>query len=164
MTTDLMEMRVAVVTHDPNTNRPVLILKNEEAGKILPIWIGPYEAYAIMMAIEGVEPTRPQTHDLIKGLLDALEGNVVRVVVNDLADNTFYARIYVESPEGVVEVDSRPSDAIAVALRTEAPIFVAREIIENNGADAEAPGAGGDELEELLENLTPDDFEFDKPS
>lgn len=164
MTTDLMEMRVAVVTHDPNTNRPVLILKNEEAGKILPIWIGPYEAYAIMMAIEGVEPTRPQTHDLIKGLLDELEASVVRVVVNDLADNTFYARIYVEAPGGAVEVDSRPSDAIAVALRTEAPIFVAREIIENNGADAEAHSAGGDELEELLENLTPDDFEFDKPS
>jgi bifunctional DNase/RNase len=164
MTTDLMEMRVAVVTHDPNTNRPVLILKNEEAGKILPIWIGPYEAYAIMMAIEGVEPTRPQTHDLIKGLLEALDANVVRVVVNDLADNTFYARLYVETAEGMTEVDARPSDAIAVALRTDAPIYVAREIIENNGADAEADRSSGDELGELLENLTPDDFEFDKPS
>lgn len=164
MSTDLMEMRVAVVTHDPNTNRPVLILKNEEAGKILPIWIGPYEAYAIMMAIEGVEPTRPQTHDLIKSLLAALEANVVRVVVHDLADNTFYARIFVEAPEGLIEVDARPSDAIAVALRTDSPIYVAREIIENNGADAEADKAGGDELEELLENLSPDDFEFDKPS
>ena len=159
-----MEMRVAVVTHDPNTNRPVLILKNEDVGKILPIWIGPYEAYAIMMAIEGVEPTRPQTHDLVKGLLDALAANVVRVVVTDLADNTFYARIHVAAPEGIIEVDSRPSDAIAIALRTDSPIFVAREIIEINGADAEAERAGGDELEELLENLTPDDFEFDKPS
>jgi len=80
MKIDLLEMRVAVVTHDPNTNRPVLILKNEDAGKILPIWIGPYEAYAIMMAIEGVEPTRPMTHDLIKGLVDALDARVESVV------------------------------------------------------------------------------------
>jgi bifunctional DNase/RNase len=164
MSTDLLEMRVAVVTHDPNTNRPVLILKNEEAGKILPIWIGPYEAYAIMMAIEGVEPTRPQTHDLIKGLLAALEANVAHVVVHDLADNTFYARISLETPEGVVDVDARPSDAIAVALRTDAPIYVAREIIENNGADADTESANRDALKEMLEDLTPDDFEFGKPS
>jgi bifunctional DNase/RNase len=164
MKTDLLEMRVAVVTHDPNTNRPVLILKNEDAGKILPIWIGPYEAYAIMMAIEGVEPTRPMTHDLIKGLVDALDARVESVVVNDLSDNTFYARIIIETGEGTLEVDSRPSDAIAVALRTESPIYVAREVIEISGADAEVAREGRDDLASLLENLTPDDFDFDKPS
>ncbi len=164
MTTDLLEMRVAVVTHDPNTNRPVLILKNEEAGKILPIWIGPYEAYAIMSAIEGVEPTRPMTHDLIKVLLDSLDARVERVVVNDLSDNTFYARVVVETREGTIEIDSRPSDAIAVALRTASPIYVAREVIEVSGADAEVDRENRDELERMLEGLKPDDFDFDKPS
>ncbi len=164
MKIDLLEMRVAVVTHDPNTNRPVLILKNEDAGKILPIWIGPYEAYAIMMAIEGVEPTRPMTHDLIKGLVDALDARVESVVVNDLSDNTFYARIIIKAGEGTLEVDSRPSDAIAVALRTESPIYVAREVIEISGADAEVVRENRDDLASLLENLTPDDFDFDKPS
>ncbi len=164
MTTDLLEMRVAVVTHDPNTNRPVLILKNEEAGKILPIWIGPYEAYAIMSAIEGVEPTRPMTHDLIKDLLDSLDARVDRVVVNDLSDNTFYARVIVETRDGAIEIDSRPSDAIAVALRTASPIYVAREVIEVSGADAEVERETRDELERMLEGLKPDDFDFDKPS
>lgn len=164
MTTDLLEMRVAVVTHDPNTNRPVLILKNEEAGKILPIWIGPYEAYAIMSAIEGVEPTRPMTHDLIKALLDSLDARVERVVVNDLSDNTFYARVVVETREGTIEIDSRPSDAIAVALRTASPIYVAREVIEVSGADADVERESRDELERMLEGLKPEDFDFDKPS
>jgi bifunctional DNase/RNase len=164
MPTDLLEMRVAVVTHDPNTNRPVLILKNEEAGKILPIWIGPYEAYAIMSAIEGVEPTRPMTHDLIKALLDVLDAHVERVVVNDLSDNTFYARIIVETHEGTVEIDSRPSDAIAVALRTASPIYVSKAVIEVSGADAEVDRETRDEFEKMLQNLTPEDFDFDKPS
>jgi bifunctional DNase/RNase len=164
MTTDLLEMRVAVVTHDPSTNRPVLILKNEEAGKILPIWIGPYEAYAIMSAIEGVEPTRPMTHDLIKALLDSLDARVERVVVNDLSDNTFYARVVVETREGTIEIDSRPSDAIAVALRTASPIYVAREVIDVSGADAEVDRESRDELERMLEGLKPEDFDFDKPS
>ncbi len=162
MKTDLLEMRVAVVTHDPQTNKPVLILKNEEAGKILPIWIGPYEAYAIMMAIEGVEPTRPMTHDLIRNLLEALDAVVERVVVNDLADNTFYARIIMETREATVEVDARPSDAIAVALRTGAPIYVARAILEAGGADAEDETK--DDVQKILENLRPEDFDFSKPS
>jgi len=162
MKTDLLEMRVAVVTHDPNTNRPVLILKHEETGRILPIWIGPYEAYAIMMAIEGVEPTRPLTHDLIKGLLDALGAAVERVVVNDLADNTFYARIVLETRDATVEVDARPSDAIAVALRMGAPIYVARAILDAGGTESEVPE--GDDLQRILENLKPEDFDFSKPS
>lgn len=164
MSVELLEMRVAVVTHDPNTNRPVLILKNEEAGKILPIWIGPYEAYAIMSAIEGVEPTRPMTHDLIKAFLDILDAQVERVVVNDLSDNTFYARIVVETHQGTMEIDSRPSDAIAIALRTTAPIYVSKAVIEISGADAGADKETRDELERMLESLTPEDFDFEKPS
>ncbi len=164
MSVELLEMRVAVVTHDPNTNRPVLILKNEEAGKILPIWIGPYEAYAIMSAIEGVEPTRPMTHDLIKALLDSVDAQVERVVVNDLSDNTFYARIVVETHQGTMEIDSRPSDAIAIALRTTAPIYVSKAVIEISGADAGADKETRDELERMLESLTPEDFDFEKPS
>jgi len=164
MTVELLEMRVAVVTHDPTTNRPVLILKNEEAGKILPIWIGPYEAYAIMSAIEGVEPTRPMTHDLIKALLDSVDAQVERVVVNDLSDNTFYARIVVETHQGTIEIDSRPSDAIAIALRTTAPIYVSKTVIETSGADASVDKETRDELERMLESLTPEDFDFDKPS
>jgi len=164
MTVELLEMRVAVVTHDPTTNRPVLILKNEEAGKILPIWIGPYEAYAIMSAIEGVEPTRPMTHDLIKAFLAAVDAQVERVVVNDLSDNTFYARIVVETHQGTIEIDSRPSDAIAIALRATAPIYVSKTVIETSGADASVDKETRDELERMLESLTPEDFDFDKPS
>ena len=164
MSVELLEMRVAVVTHDPNTNRPVLILKNEEAGKILPIWIGPYEAYAIMSAIEGVEPTRPMTHDLIKALLDSVDAQVERVVVNDLSDNTFYARIVVETHQGTIEIDSRPSDAIAIALRTTAPIYVSKTVIETSGADAGVDKETRDELVRMLVSLTPEDFDFDKPS
>lgn len=158
---DILEMRVAVVTHDPNTNRPVLILRNEDAGKILPIWIGPYEAYAIMMAIEGVEPARPNTHDLIKSLLDALDAVVEKVVVNDIADNTFYAVIVLETKEGTLEVDARPSDAIAVALRTGSPIYVARRILEAAGQPS---NEDTDRLQKVLETLKPEDFDFDKPS
>jgi len=164
MKAELVEMRVAVVTHDPNTNRPVLILKNEDEGKILPIWIGPYEAYAIMMAIEGVEPTRPMTHDLIKNLLQAMDAQVERVVVNDLADNTFYARIVVETREATLEVDARPSDAIAVALRAAAPIYVTKEILDAGGADADVELASKDDLGRMLENLKPEDFDITKPS
>ena len=164
MSVELLEMRVAVVTHDPNTNRPVLILKNEEAGKILPIWIGPYEAYAIMSAIEGTEPTRPMTHDLIKAFLDAVDAQVERVVINDLSDNTFYAKIVVETHQGTIEIDSRPSDAIAIALRTTAPIYVSKAVIEVSGADADVDKETRDELERMLESLTPEDFDFDKPS
>lgn len=159
-----MEMRVAAVTHDPTTNRPVLILRNEDAGKVLPIWIGPYEAYAIMTAIEGIEPTRPMTHDLIKTLLDAMDAEVERVVVNDLADNTFYALIVLDTHQGRIEVDARPSDAIAVALRTGAPIYVARTIIELSGAAAEVNPARKETLQKVIDNLRPADFEFGKSS
>jgi len=161
---EMLEMRVAAVTHDPGSNRPVLILKNDDAGKILPIWIGPYEAYAIMAAIEGVEPTRPLTHDLIKGLLAAMDAEVERVVINDLADNTFYALIVLDTHTGRLEVDARPSDAIAVALRVGAPIYVSRTVLDTSGATAEGEIEEPDRFRKMLADLKPEDFDFDKPS
>ena len=133
MTTDLLEMRVAVVTHDPNTNRPVLILKNEEAGKILPIWIGPYEADAITIKLQSVEVARPLTHDLLEQSVRKLGAKVSHVVVNDLHDDTFYARIVVDQDGQRIELDSRPSDAIALAVRVQSPIFVSESVMERAG-------------------------------
>ncbi len=117
-------MKVAKIILDPFTNSPIVILKDFEERKALPIWIGLFEANAIAMKLEEVVTPRPMTHDLIANILKSLEATVERIVVNDLVDNTFYARIYLSTPAGVVEVDSRPSDAIAIALRTNAPIYV----------------------------------------
>jgi bifunctional DNase/RNase len=144
-------MKVTRVILDPITNNPIVLLRDENEKWALPIWIGLFEANAITMSLENIVTPRPMTHDLIKNMLETLKVKIEKVVVRDLIENTFYASIYLETEEGIVEVDSRPSDAIAIALRMGAPIYVKEEILKKaNCIDLEKK----DELlKEWLENL-----------
>jgi bifunctional DNase/RNase len=145
----LIEMKVEGLLFDPRSGMYILLLKQVYGDETLPIWIGKPEADSIALALGKVITPRPLTHDLIKNILDALEVRITKIVVTDLIDNTYYALIYVH--DGIKEktVDSRPSDAVAIALRVQAPIFVEEGIFELRKAD---------ELEEWLKNLKPEDF------
>ncbi len=121
----MLEMKIRGLTMDPLTNMPIVILKDLEEERALPIWVGIFEANAIGLEMESVPTPRPMTHDLIKNILEGIDANVSRIVVSDLKDNTFYAEIFLFLNGNEVSVDSRPSDAIALAIRFDAPIFVA---------------------------------------
>lgn len=161
----LVQMKVTGLTIDPFTNMPIVILKDLEEKSALPIWIGLIEASAIATELEKIQLTRPMTHDLVKNILETLSVKVDRVEVNDLCDNTFYARILLREDDREFAIDSRPSDAIALALRCGAPIFVDRKVIEKSRQvdltrDPKEGEKRGDEQKwaELLENLNPEDF------
>ena len=159
----LKEMKVAGITVDPFTNTPIVILKDLEEQDVLPIWIGLLEASSIATALENVQTPRPMTHDLLKNVLDVLEAKVVKIEVNDLKDNTYYAVIHLEVKGQRLTIDSRPSDAIALALRVGASIFV-DELVIKKSAKVELSKkedkvvVDTSEWEEILENLSPDDF------
>jgi bifunctional DNase/RNase len=159
---DILEMKVAVVTHDPTTNSPVLILKDDE-GRILPIWIGPYEAYAIVTEMEGVDVVRPMTHDLMASFLGVLGATVDRIVINELVDRTFYSQVIIETKDATFPVDSRPSDAVALALRTRSPIFVVRKVLDEGGIRESDMGTdvsgSAEKIRDLLKDIKPSDFE-----
>lgn len=159
---DILEMKVAVVTHDPTTNSPVLVLKDDE-GRILPIWIGPYEAYAIVTEMEGVDVARPMTHDLMASFLGVLGATVDRIVINELVDRTFYSQVIIETKDATFPVDSRPSDAVALALRTRSPIFVVRKVLDEGGIRESDIGTDVSEstekIRDLLKDIKPSDFE-----
>ncbi|OGP14970.1 MAG: hypothetical protein A3I75_04295 [Deltaproteobacteria bacterium RIFCSPLOWO2_02_FULL_50_16] len=165
MADTFIEMKVTGLTIDPFTNMPIIILKDLEEKSALPIWIGLIEASAIATELEKIELSRPMTHDLIKNLLKILGINVKKIEVNDLCDNTFYARIYLIRGSEEFIIDSRPSDAIAIALRTRSPIFVAKKVVEKSRQiDLSKTGKEGEEQmkkekwAEILENLSPEDF------
>jgi len=145
----LVRMLVEGLLFDPRSNMYILLLKEAEGTETLPIWIGKPEADSIALAIGKVATPRPLTHDLIKNLADALRVKVTRVVVTELLDNTYYALVYLTNGKRELQVDARPSDAIAIALRTAAPIFVEEKVLEKKSSD---------ELEEWLKNLKPEDF------
>ncbi len=155
----MIHMKVQGLTIDPATNSPILILQELTGERTLPIWIGLLEATAIASELEKVSFSRPMTHDLTINLIKHLGRKILKVEVTDLKDNTFYAQIHLEGGEGVTTVDSRPSDAIALALRADAPILVAEEVLI---AAAASPATGqpkGDkEWKDLLESMDPDDF------
>ncbi|HEY3278062.1 MAG TPA: bifunctional nuclease family protein [Syntrophorhabdaceae bacterium] len=159
----MKEMRVAGITVDPFTNTPIVILKDLDDNEALPIWIGLLEASSIATAIEHIQTPRPMTHDLLKNLLDKLKAEVVKIEVNDLKENTFYAVLHVKAEGEKFTMDSRPSDAIAIALRTGAPIFVEESVIKR-AAKVEFTQKGDKvvtdttEWEDLLEGLSQDDF------
>lgn len=115
------------------TQHRVVVLRELDSKRFLPIWIGPFEADAIALALQGTEPQRPLTHDLLKSVIGELGGTVSHILVNDIQDNTFYARIVVEQGAHTVEIDARPSDAIALAVRTEVPIYVENHVIDQLG-------------------------------
>jgi len=144
---------------DPVTNMPIVILKDVNGGSVLPIWVGIYEANAIALEIEKVTTPRPMTHDLIKNLLMGLETRVHKVVVNELRDDTFYAVIWLEREGQVISIDSRPSDALALALRVDCPIYVEDEVLKNSKvAGAASERVNNEELRKWLENLGDEDM------
>ncbi len=147
---------------DPITNMPIIVLREAQGQRVLPIWVGVFEANAIALQIENVQTPRPMTHDLLKSVIDHLDGHVERIVVCELKENTFYATLHVLSPKGQLLVDSRPSDAIALALRTKAPIFVEEAVIqsartvETSQTSRDTMDVG--RLQKWLENLSDDDL------
>jgi bifunctional DNase/RNase len=160
----LKEMKVAGITVDPFTNTPIVLLKDADEKDVLPIWIGLLEASSIATALENIETPRPMTHDLIKNILDSLGVKVLKIEVNDLKDNTYYALIHVDVNKKRLVIDSRPSDAIAIALRTNAPIFVEESVIQRSAKvdlatqkEDKVVSESGD-WEDILENLSQDDF------
>ncbi len=145
----LVQMKVEGLLFDPRSSMYILLLKEIDGSDTLPIWIGKPEADSIALALGRVATPRPLTHDLIKNILSGLKVKVTRVVVTEIFDNTYYAIMYLTDGKREVPVDSRPSDAVAVALRVNAPIFVEDSILEKKSSD---------ELEEWLKNLKPEDF------
>lgn len=144
-----VKMKVEGLLFDPRSNMYILLLKDSEGAETLPIWIGKPEADSIALALGKVATPRPLTHDLIKNIMDSMSVKVTRIVVTQILDNTYYALIYLTDGKDEMPVDSRPSDAVAVALRTGAPIYVEEEVLKRKSTD---------ELEEWLKNLRPEDF------
>ena len=152
-------MEIKGLIMDPSSNVPIVILRDSEKARLLPIWIGTAEAHAIALEIEGIRPPRPLTHDLLVGLVEALEAKVERIVVTDLRESTFYAEIHLETKDGPRQVDSRPSDAMALALRASAPILVAEKVLEQASRDHRTEKLKDEELlKKYLEELDEEDL------
>ena len=142
---------------DPVTSMPIVILRDKTGENVLPIWVGIFEANAIASQIENVESPRPMTHDLVKNLIDNFNGEVQKIVITDLEESTFYATIHININNKISTVDSRPSDAIAIALRAKAPIFAEKKIIDQAKNSDIKPQAGESErLEQWLQDLDED--------
>ena len=127
----LVEMTIKGLLVDPVTNMPIVVLRDKDDQRVLPIWVGIFEANAIALQIENISTSRPMTHDLLTNVISGLEGGIQKVVVSDLKGSTFYSLIYMLIKEQIVVIDARPSDSIALALRAHAPIFVEETVIEN---------------------------------
>lgn len=154
-----VEMKIRGLMMDPMTNTPIVVLKDVGSDTVLPIWVGVYEANAIAMEIEKVTTPRPFTHDLIKNLLVGLNAHVHKIVVTELRDDTFFAVIWMESDGKVISIDSRPSDALAVALRVDCPIYVEEEVLKSSKkAGAAAERVSSEDLRKWLEGLNDEDL------
>ena len=157
-----IEFKIKSLIMDPLTNAPIVVLQQTASDTLLPIWVGIFEANAIALQIEKVDTQRPMTHDLMKGLLNHLNVTVTKIVVTDLKDNTFYAMIFLNAGGKVVTVDSRPSDAIALAIRTDSPIYVTDEVLtKSSGSSAttlSAVKSSPEDIRNWLENLNPDEL------
>nr|WP_321470359.1 bifunctional nuclease family protein [uncultured Paludibaculum sp.] len=152
-------MKIRGLMMDPVTNMPIVILKDANGGQILPIWVGIYEANAIALEIEKVSTPRPMTHDLIKNVLLGLETGVRKVVVSELRDDTFYAVIWLERGGEIISIDSRPSDALALALRLDCPIYVEEQVLKTSKSTANVSDkVTNEELRRWLEGLNDEDF------
>ena len=153
-----VEMKIRGLMMDPITNMPIVILKEASGSGILPIWVGVYEANAIALEIEKVSTPRPMTHDLIKNVLAGLDAHVHKIVVTELKEDTFYAVIWMERDGRIISVDSRPSDALALALRVDCPIFVEDEVLKTSKKAANSAEATSEEMRKFLENLGDEDL------
>jgi bifunctional DNase/RNase len=154
-----IEMKIRGLMMDPVTNMPIVILKEISSDTVLPIWVGIYEANAIALEIEKVTTPRPMTHDLLKNLLTGLDARVHKIVVNELRDDTFFAVIWVERDGQIISIDSRPSDALALALRVDCPIYVEDQVLKTSRlATAVSDRVSSEELRKWLENLGDEDL------
>ena len=154
-----VEMKIRGLMMDPMSNMPIVVLKDLTGDSVLPIWVGIYEANAIALEIEKVTTPRPMTHDLIKVLLMGLDTSVSKVVVSELKDDTFYAQIWLERNGKQISVDSRPSDALALALRHDCPIYVDEKVLQSSrGTNGVSEKVNNVELRKWLENLNEDDL------
>jgi bifunctional DNase/RNase len=154
-----LEVKIRGLMMDPATNMPVVVLKEAQGTGILPIWVGVYEANAIALEIEKVQTPRPMTHDLLKNVLTGLNVHVQKVVVSDLRDETFYALIWMERDGQMMSMDSRPSDALALALRLDCPIFVEDQVLKNaKTASNVSDKTTSEDLRKWLENLNDEDL------
>ena len=154
-----IEMKIRGLMMDPVTNMPIVILKDVGGDSVLPIWVGVYEANAIALEIEKVTTPRPMTHDLIKNLLVGLDTQVHKVVVTELREDTFFAVIWLERDGHIVSIDSRPSDALALALRVDCPIFVEDDVLKSSKlASQVSDRVSAEELRKWLENLNDEDL------
>ncbi len=152
-----VEMSIKGLMVDPITNMPIVLLHDVDGQRVLPIWVGIFEANAIALQVENVSTPRPMTHDLLCNVIRDLNGNVQKVVVNDLKDNTFYAMIHLLVGGEPVVIDARPSDAIALALRVRAPIFAEHSVIDDaKSLDIATDKGDAERLQKWLENLDPD--------
>jgi bifunctional DNase/RNase len=154
-----VEMKIRGLTMDPVTQMPIVVLKDVNGGTVLPIWVGIFEANAIALEIEKVSTPRPMTHDLIKTVLMGLNTGVKKIVVSELKDDTFYALIWLEKDGELISVDSRPSDALALALRLDCPIYVEDSVLKNSKTAASVSDkVQSDELKKWLEGLNDEDL------
>ena len=152
-------MEIKGLMLDPASNVPIVILRDTQSQLFLPIWIGVFEANAIALRIEGVEPPRPMTHDLLRLVLDQLGAAVEKIVISDLRESTFFAVIHLQHGGTPVTVDARPSDAIALALRANAPIFVLRSVLDKaQAADLATQATDEEKLKKWLEEISPDEL------
>jgi len=154
-----IEMKIRGLMVDPSTNAPIVILKDVAGDAVLPIWVGPVEATAIWLEVEKTSTARPMTHDLLKNLIQGLNAEIERIVVTELRDDTFYAVIWMQQDGEAVALDARPSDAIALALRADCPIYVSEDVLKvakviPNAADS----TSAEELRRWLENLNDEDM------
>jgi len=159
----LRKVTIAGMTMDPSSNTPIIILKSEDDEQAVPIWIGLLEATSIASALQNIQFDRPMTHDLFKNFLDRIQIGVTRVEVCDLKDNTYFAKIYFDGKDKTFSMDARPSDAIAIALRFKAPIYLDDKVIEKSkvaegASEAADKSEEGKKWAEYLENLDPEDF------
>ena len=161
----MQEMLIYGVSFDLVGKQPIVLLKTAEGNKFLPIWIGHPEAAAILMKLQSQAPPRPMTHDLLSDVLEQLGAQIIRITVTELRENTFYAQITLQQDGGEIEIDSRPSDAIALAIRAEAPIFAADRVIEESAIEFEGEDIDQERLDEevpkfrnFLDEVTPEDF------
>jgi uncharacterized protein len=154
-----VEMKIRGLMMDPMTNMPIVVLKDLSGDAVLPIWVGIYEANAIALEIEKVTTPRPMTHDLIKVLLMGLEATIKKVVVSELRDDTFYALIWLEREGSLISIDSRPSDALALALRHDCPIYVEEKVLQSSQKSSSvSEKVNNEELRKWLENLNDEDL------
>jgi bifunctional DNase/RNase len=157
----LIEMQIKGLMLDPATSVPIIILRDADGGRVLPIWVGPAEANAIALQIENLAPPRPMTHDLLRNLLTALGATLVRIVISDLRGSTFHAYLAIEAGGQGILVDARPSDAIALALRTGTPVFAHASVLDQaRSLEVSSEQADQERLQKWLESLDPDDLGY----